>query len=133
MKERILEILRKHGCLNTHEICRALNGHPINDPTICGLSTKLKPFGKGTMKTLGKSVNCNGHLTGSCKYRYHNVRRKLFRMNLKTKLMRFWDKTRMGGSGRRSDLFRFWWINDENFEKRILSQTLIPYVEELKK
>ncbi len=121
-KEQILRILLKHGCLNTHEICRALNGYDIHDPTRCGLPTKIKPFGKGHW------ANCQGQIDKKCKYDYYQVRAKLFQLKIGTSLMRFWDKTRLGGNGRRSDLFRFWYIKREDFEKRVLSQTLIPYL-----
>ncbi|MEM3579273.1 MAG: hypothetical protein QXK47_02430 [Candidatus Bathyarchaeia archaeon] len=128
LENQILKIIR-YQCLNTHEICRALNGLPIEDPTVCGLPVKLKPFRKGTKEVLGKSVNCQGELYGTCKFKYKKVRATLHSMKqLNSKLMRWWDKTRLKGAGRRSDLFRFWWIKYEDFHKRVLTQTLIPYV-----
>jgi hypothetical protein len=123
LKDSILQILYKNGCLNTHEICRAVNGYNIHDPTRCGLSTKLKPFGKGHW------ANCNGQIDKKCKYDYYKVRCTLFRMKINTVSMRFWDKTRLGGNNRRSDVFRFWFINHEDFRRRVLAQTLIPWCE----
>jgi hypothetical protein len=136
MKQKIISLLLEHGCLNTMEICRGLNNKDIFNPRFCGIPEYMKPF-----ENRGKILEQYRWQTGNgkclhyreCNPNYDKVSRILKTMHIKTVKMKFWDdKARIKKEMGKMDTFRFWFINYEDFKKRVLIQTLIPYVEEVK-
>jgi len=120
------------GCLNTMEICRSLNHKNVFDPTYCGLPIYMKPFSnKGKILDTYRRQTGNGiclHFR-ECNPNWKQVYGCLRRMKINSKKMLWWDsKARIKKSKAKMDVFRFWWINQQDFENRILSQTLIPYI-----
>jgi len=117
LKGKILKLLMEHGVLNGYQICRLLNGKDKDEYEWCYFSFKEKPFGSSPPhhKPCKNFVQCNPKVT--------QVYSCLHRMKIQSRKMVFHDK---GGIGR--DLFRFWFIEEKEFEKQILRQTLIPYI-----
>ena len=118
-RQRIRELTEENGVLNCRQVCRLLNGRGKNEYRYCYFTFKEKP--KGT-----KGMGCR-HVTGRrCKYIFSTVHGLIMRMIkagiLQTDKRRFWDH---GGIGR--DTFRFIFVDFNEFERQILSQTLIPY------
>jgi len=94
-----------------------LNGHGRDEYAWCYFSFKEKPLG-----TTG--ITCRNVVEKKCRYRLPRIWGVLNRMKILSTKMRYHDK---GGIG--TDLFRFFYLDEKDFEERILRQTLIPYVE----
>lgn len=123
LKEEIQSILKTYGCMNQQEICRLVNGHGKRAVNVCSLTFKEKPYGKSQVDL--KACRCPKTRNG-CKVSYGRITSTLRRMPcLTTVKMRFWDKNK---AHKRFDIFRFWFIDYDDFRERILAQTLIPYV-----
>lgn len=119
--EEIRSILTKamsfpvHGCLNSYEACRICNGFPKRDFRPCFVQRR------------NSKDRCNRTLRG-CRYNSRQVYAIMMEMpQLQSEKLRFWDGGR-DGSCRVTDLFRFFFMDRQCFEKRILRQTLIPYI-----
>ena len=119
MKGAILKLLMEHKVLNTMQICRLLNGH-TKDGSIC---YRTHNFGANRFSKHNHHW-CHNEQVSCCKIDYSQVYSTLLGMKTpKSRKMRFFDH---GGIG--SDVFRFWYLDEKNFEERVLRQTLIPYV-----
>jgi len=68
---------------------------------------------------------CNWKIN-NCKLHYTRVYSTLKNMKIQSYKMRWWDHA----TALPTDLFRFWFIDKKEFEKRVLSQTLIPHIKE---
>ena len=117
LKQDIKEVL-EHQCLNSMEICRVFNG--IDNPSDCYL--------KQGFAFITRPERCN-HKENNCTFwslTIYNILRQLERKSLiYSKKIRFFDDRK--GVGRRTDIFRFWFGNKENYRKRILLQTMDGY------
>jgi len=132
VKGRILKVLLEYGCLNTMEICRALNNKDVFDPTYCGIPVYMKPFeNRGKILPEFKWQTGNGiclHYR-ECKPNWKQVYSTLRRMHIQSVKMQFWDaKARIKKQRVKVDTFRFWFLDYKLFRERVLRQTLIPYV-----
>lgn len=122
----ILDILHEHRILNTMEICRLLNSRDKLDFQWCcaGLS-----FGENRVGSEFNAGQCN-HQTHGCTPKYRRVHNQLSLLAKKgwihTKKMRFYDKSSRALA---TDIFRFWFKDEKEFENRILRQTLHPYIQ----
>lgn len=120
LARRIISILEENGCLNTMEICRILNGIEENK----GYSYCRRRFAEEAGR---ERTGFNRCMVSDCRIKYYQVHRIcswLARIGrIKTAKLRFWDR----GGAHPTDLFRFWWIKEEDFHERILSKTLVPF------
>jgi len=115
LEKQVRDILSQEGCLNTHEVCRLINGLPKGAVDKCSLTFKEKPFGTQSNSRCGRIRN-------DCKVRYHTVWHCLMNMtDIYSLRKRFWDKNK---SGKRFDVFRFWTDNPTKYQVRIQAQTL---------
>ena len=114
-KVQILRILLEHKVLNTKQVCRLVNRREKDDYDYCYYSFKEKPKGCTRLHCRWKEHGCTS---------YSLVRQTLLRIKgINSVKMRFWDK---GGIG--SDVFRFWFLNPQDFYDRILRQTMLAYL-----
>ncbi len=125
---KILAILDIHRILNTMEVCRLLNGFGKRAVDVC---YKGQGFTFGTREgeeAWGKGSMCNRE---NCKVTWNKIYRALGKLHRKgliyTKKMRFYDHT-PNRKGKCNDIFRFWYLDKDEFKEQILRQTLIPYV-----
>jgi len=124
MKSEIIQLLRKHKVLNSHQMCRLLNGYSKDEFKQCYYTFKEKPMGTKNLACRNHGLKKEG-LCPKCKVTQGQVYYHLSKMRapIQSYKLRFFDH---GGIG--SDLFRFWFMEKEEFHNRILRQTLIPYV-----
>jgi len=122
LRVTLLEILRREGCLNSMEVCRIVNGFEKNDFRDC--------YPRGDFRFVTRPERCE-YKTRGCNYwslTIYQELRKLERKNLiKSKKARTYD----GGNNqsfKHTDIFRFWFILTDEFDKRVTSQTLISYI-----
>jgi len=122
MKGKILKLLQKYGVLNVYQVCRLLNNRPRDNFAWCHHSFNEKPLGV-------TGISCRNVTDKQCKIHMTSVYGFLTRMKapVQNRKMRFFDK---GGIG--SDVFRFFFLDLKEFESKVLSQTLIPYIQEEK-
>ena len=114
-KSKILRILLEHKVLNTKQICRLLNGRGRDEYAYCYYTFKEKPLGCTQLACRFRQHGC---------IPYYTVRKTLLRIKgINSVKMRFWDK---GGIG--SDVFRFWFLDPQDFYDRILRQTMLAYL-----
>ena len=119
----ILAIVKKYGVLNCMQICRGLNNRPEWFDRGCNQGDRKLPA-KGN-KTY---PHCKAN---KCKVTYFKILDRVASLEKHKKLkvarkMRFWDSK----YGKKTmDNFSFCYLDDEEFKKQILLQTLIPYVE----
>lgn len=114
-------LLRKHGVLNTMQICRLLNKWEKDQFRRCHHTFQEKPK--------GSKMGCRGRYDQLCPQGYFSVLRGMHALEkgkkgIQSRKLRFRDK---GGIG--SDVFRFWYTDPKQLDKQILRQTLLPYVE----
>lgn len=121
LKVQIKEWIESEGCLNSMEVCRLLNGFERDDFEGC--------YAERGFAFVTRPERCN-HKERGCHFwslTVYNALRKLEDKGLiQSEKTRFWDKRK--GQGRRLDLFRFWFINREDYEKRVLRQKMEGYV-----
>ena len=122
LRQEILQALEKHGCLNSIEVCRAINGRALDDYKFC------YPRGDFAFKTrpercLGRGNHC---IPWSLTV-YTQLRELERRRHIESRLTRFWDKGN-NQSFKHTDLFRFWFIDQAAYEKRVLRHTLMVYM-----
>jgi hypothetical protein len=100
------------------EYCRAINGATRRQ---CNSTPGWKlENGKKKNRNMTEVCKSNG-----CRLNYFQVMKSLQYMEKKgliqSEKRRWWDRNT---SGKRTDLFRFWYINRELYEEIILMQTL---------
>ena len=130
LRLRILDLLKEHKVLNTCEVCRLLNGYGKREVDICykgqgftfGIREGAEPWGKGSVC---RRPGCDPVWNDV----YKNLKILERKHYIYSRRMRFFDHTE-GRKGRASDIFRFWYIDYQEFLSRILKQTLIPYIQE---
>ncbi|MDI9576983.1 MAG: hypothetical protein QM398_02465 [Thermoproteota archaeon] len=117
LKLQIYEFLQEIGCVNTMELCRALNGVLRIKDCVSG-----HKFGiTRTWDTL-----CNASQLG-CVFKYTKVYSALAQLEKKgviqSEKTRFWDITPLS-----TDTFRFWFINRDDYVNRVEKQKLTGYL-----
>lgn len=121
-----MEVLEEHRILNTMQVCRVLNQREIDDFSWCD---DKRPFGNNRF-TKDNHGWCNSKGNG-CNLHYQRVYGQLKNGERKhlwnSKGMRFYDSSHKALA---RDYFRFWFLDEKEFENRILCQTLIPYVKQ---
>ena len=119
---QIREILEGAGCLNSMEVCRVLNGFDKEDFEGC--------YAERGFAFVTRPERCN-HKERGCHFWSLTVYNKLRVLENKrlvhSEKTRFWDKRK--GQGRRLDLFRFWFIERREYERRILRQKIEGYLQ----
>ena len=95
------------SCLNTMEICRIFNA--VEDPRECHKGQKFGAI-RG-WKCQSERLNCTIHYSKI----YRLLRSLEKKQAIKSKKTRFWDRTPL-----KTDIFRFWFVRQENFDERIL-------------
>lgn len=125
-KEIATQILRilKGKVMNTMEVCRALNGGVEREVCNSVSGFRIDKNGNKVNRSMMKICKGNG-----CKIHYFIVLKTLHNLlaegKVKKRKMRFWD---YGTKGKRSDVFSFWYLDDELFHNQILRQTLEGYL-----
>jgi len=119
IENRIIDIVRKNGVMNGMQICRALNGRDRCNEGYYGGT-------KGNDRNLLKLCKENG-----CEITYFKVLRILQKMEkkglLKSDKRYYFDKWRYKGT-KKLDLFRFWYVDYNQFYNKILVNTLEAYL-----
>lgn len=119
---KILQILKDHRVLNTVEVCRCLNGRDPDDYIYCyngqGFSNDVRSWDR-----LCQKPDCIDYrIIHGCLTVLKN------RGIVLTTKMRFKDHATWR-KGRATDIFRFWYLEKEDFVEMKLKHTLIPYLE----
>jgi hypothetical protein len=118
---QLKEWIESEGCLNSMEVCRLLNGFEKDDFDDC--------YAERGFAFITRCERCN-HKERGCHFwslTVYNELRKLEEKGvLHSEKTRFWDKRK--GQGRRLDLFRFWFINREDYKNRVLKQKIEGYL-----
>lgn len=129
----IVEALKTHKCLNGMEICRTINGHSPFNYRHCGTPVKWKPFkNKGKIlqeyrKQTGNGI-CAHH--AECPINYKKVLYTLNRMQIKSTKRTFEDsRARIKKSKFKTDIFRFFYLEESGYKTRIQNKTLEPYLQ----
>ena len=119
IEDDIIKIVTEHGVLNGMQICRALNGRTQCNKGYYGGT-------KGNDRNLLKLCKENG-----CEITYFKVLRILQKMEkkglIKSDKRYYFDKWRHKGT-KKLDLFRFWYIDYDQFYNKILVNTLEAYL-----
>jgi len=128
LRQQILRLIQEHHVLNTAEVCRLLNGFGKDDYKKC-YEPKWdfrEPSGKNRERCRENKNDCFVHYWET----YRELMVLVNKHYLYTRKMRFFEETK---DALPTDVFRFWFINKEDFHKRVLSQTLIPYINQKQK
>lgn len=124
----IMEWLEQDGCLNTMEICRRLNavGNPADFPDAKEHPEECVKGQKFGIKRKWRETRCRAK-ENDCVFHYCDVYQALKKLERKGRIhtvkVRFWDKTPL-----RTDLFRFWFIDREDYTNRVEKQNLTGYL-----
>lgn len=115
-EEEVVAVVKERGVLNTMQICRALNGRErCNEGYFDGW--------RGNDRDLLRLCKEN-----SCKIKYFEVLKKLRKMDKRGKIKSekrwYYDKGYHYHGKKKIDLFRFYYVDDEVFYKRIIANTL---------
>lgn len=121
---KISDTILQHGCLNTMEICRACNGLDPFNYRFCGTPVYTKPFANN-----GKILEAYRHKTGNgtcwhhseCKIKYKRVFEAVRTVEALQSIKRIApdNRARIKKSKLKTDLFRFWFIDPQAYEKRL--------------
>lgn len=106
---KVMVILKKHGCLNGHEVCRHINN--VHDPAMCHI-TNAPNQGAVHFWSCGKHIF-------DCEFPYNRVLPTLHQLEKKRWIQSIkmrWTDNR--GGNRTTDLFRFFFRDRKDFEKR---------------
>jgi len=107
-------------CLNSMEICRLLNGFEQDDFEGC--------YAKRGFAYVTRPERCN-HKERGCVFWSLTVYNALRKLESKGRISSaktiFFDKRK--GRGKRMDMFRFWFISEEAYKRRVLAQKLDGY------
>ena len=123
LRVECLEALKQHGCLNSMEVCRVVNGFEPDDFRDC--------YPRGDFEFKTRPERCEFEARG-CKYWSLKVYSALRTLENRRWIFSEKCRARDGGNNpsfKHTDIFRFWFLTRESFEERILSQTLIPHME----
>jgi len=110
-------------CYNSMEICRLLNGFEADNYQVCYAGRKF------SYQT--RPERCN-HKENGCVFwslTVYNALKKLEQKGLihSEKTMHYDNRK---GKGKRLDNFRFWFIDREAYEKRVLKQKIEGYIQQ---
>jgi len=115
------EILEGEGCLNSMEVCRILNGFERDDFKGCYANRKFA--------YITRPERCN-HKERGCVFwslTVYNALRKLEAKGIiASQKTTHYDNRK--GKGLKLDVFRFWFINRQDFINRIEKQKLTGYI-----
>lgn len=131
LRIKLMEIFTEKRCLCVTEACRLINRFGKRE-TVChsGQSwAATRKYYFGMDDEYKTTEACNQTKLG-CEVPFILVRQALYQLEQKhmlkhKKRVLFWDKR----ASKAFDYFTFYYINDEDFEQRVLRQTLIPYLE----
>lgn len=115
-------LLLEGKVLNTMEICRNIN-HQNREACNSEVGWKMID-GMKINRSMINVCKMNG-----CKINYFAVVRMMHDLLkdglVKKRKMRFWDNSK---SGKRTDIFSFWYLDDADLYRKILCQTLEGYI-----
>lgn len=125
----IIGIIQSYGVVNIQHLCRIMNGREFK------WCHSKQPRGTEYDKRMdGQFVKqCN-----DCSYHYRDVHKKVMKLikekRIKSDKRIFFDvindeqDRRFKGNGRRKDLFRFLFVDDEVFKRKVSDHTLEKYI-----
>ena len=114
------QALKTHGCLNSMEVCRAINGFDIKEAKACYPQRHMSIFNFGGTHPQRCTAGLRGCAFWSLEV-YKQLRRLWRQGKVQSVKMRFWDGGRQK-SINLTDLFRFWFLDKEAFESMVTSQ-----------
>ncbi len=121
LSREILEWIEYEGCLNTMEVCRLLNGFDKDDFQGCYANRKFA--------YVTRPERCNYKERGCVFWSldiYNELRKLESRGRIKSVKTIHYDNRK--GKGKRLDVFRFWFINPQDYIQRIEKQKLTGYI-----
>ena len=118
-----MRALKRHGCLNSMEVCRVVNRFEPGDFRGC------YPTGDFAFKTRPERCEWKARNCDVWSLKVYNALRSMQKSGqIQSRKCRARDASKRNKSFQNTDIFRFWFTEPKHFEKRIVSQTLIPYL-----